>query len=131
MFSLNPSSGVPIYRQIVDQIRRQCATGALAEGDLLPSVRSIATSLGINPMTVSKAYSQLEAEGLVVRKRGVGMAVTKQPDSPDGASDATSRTNKPDAAFTQDSAALVSRAKELGLSQTELIDHITDQWSNT
>lgn len=123
MFSLNPSSGVPIYRQIVDQIRRQCAAGALADGDLLPSVRSIATSLGINPMTVSKAYSQLEAEGLVERKRGVGMVVTPQsnPNTPES----------PQQALAEDSQKLVDHAKQLGVSLPDLIDHLNELWSKS
>jgi len=123
MLSLNPSSGVPIYRQIVDQIRQQCASGGLTEGDLLPSVRSIATSLGINPMTVSKAYSQLEAEGLVLRKRGVGMVVTEQSSS--------YSTALPQEDLAEDSQKLVDRARALGMNLPDLIDHINNQWSKS
>ena len=74
-FDINPSDAVPIYRQIVEQVRRQVASGQLRTSDELPSVRTLALEHAINPMTVSKAYSQLEAEGLLERRRGLGMVV--------------------------------------------------------
>lgn len=74
-FHINPSDATPIYRQIVEQVRRQVAGGQLLAGEELPSVRALALEHAINPMTVSKAYSQLEAEGLLERRRGMGMAV--------------------------------------------------------
>jgi len=74
-FDILPSDPVPIYRQIVDQVRRRVASGSLAAGDELPSVRALAQAHAINPMTVSKAYSLLETEGLLERRRGMGMFV--------------------------------------------------------
>jgi GntR family transcriptional regulator len=74
-FHVAPSSGVPIYRQIFDQVRAQIATGRLADGDFLPSVRQVAGELAVNPMTVSKAYSLLERDGVVELVRGHGMRV--------------------------------------------------------
>jgi len=76
MFTLHPSSGVPIYRQLVEQIRRLIAGGQLQPGAELPSVRDLAVAHAVNPMTVSKAYSLLEAEGLLQRNRGRPMTVT-------------------------------------------------------
>ena len=70
-----PNSGVPIYRQLIDQIRAQVAGGRLAAGEFLPSVRQVAEELQVNPMTVSKAYSILEREGVVELVRGQGMRV--------------------------------------------------------
>ena len=67
IFEINPNSGVPIYRQIVDQVLALVAGGLLREGDLLPSVRQVAQDAAVNPMTVSKAYSRLETEGVVRR----------------------------------------------------------------
>ena len=61
-FQVNPSSGVPIYRQLMDQVRALIASGRLAEGELLPSVRQVGQELQINKMTVSKAYSLLERD---------------------------------------------------------------------
>jgi GntR family transcriptional regulator len=70
-----PASGVPIYRQLVDQIRARAAGGRLAAGEFLPSVRQVAEHLQVNPMTVSKAYSLLEKDGVVEFVRGQGMRV--------------------------------------------------------
>jgi GntR family transcriptional regulator len=75
VFEINPTSGVPIYRQIVEQVLALLAGGTLKEGDLLPSVRHVARDAAVNPMTVSKAYSRLENEGIVRRVRGQGMQV--------------------------------------------------------
>ena len=75
LFSIATGSTEPIYRQLMDQVRRLVASGYLQENDILPSVRDIAQKLAVNPMTVSKAYNMLELEGLVQRKRGVGMLV--------------------------------------------------------
>ena len=74
-FSVAPTSGVPIYRQLMDQVRALVASGRLKPGDLLPSVRQIAADLQVNMMTVSKAYARLESEGVIERERGLGMRV--------------------------------------------------------
>ena len=75
MFILNPNSGVPLYRQLIEQVRRLVAGGQLPPGSELPSVRDIAQAHAVNPMTVSKAYALLEAEGLLERRRGRQMTV--------------------------------------------------------
>lgn len=72
---INPGLPDPIYRQIAEQIRRLASAGHLRPGDALPSVREVAAVHAINPMTVSRAYSQLEAEGVLERLRGKGMVV--------------------------------------------------------
>jgi GntR family transcriptional regulator len=74
-FDLQAESSTPIYRQIVDQLRRQINAGLLRPGDALPSVRQVAERHTVNPMTVSRAYSLLEAEGLLLRQRGKPMTV--------------------------------------------------------
>ena len=79
LFSIVTGSADPIYRQLADQVRRFVAGGQLEAGDELPSVREVAQALAVNPMTVSKAYSQLEAEGLLARRRGLGMVVAERP----------------------------------------------------
>lgn len=78
MFTLNPQSGIPIYRQLAEQIRRMVAGGLLQAGDELPSVRELAIAHAVNPMTISKAYSLLEVEGILVRQRGKPMQVAAQ-----------------------------------------------------
>jgi GntR family transcriptional regulator len=67
---VDPHSGVPVYRQIMDQIKFHIASALLAPGDELPSTRALSAELGINPMTISKAYSYLEREGVVERRPG-------------------------------------------------------------
>jgi GntR family transcriptional regulator len=75
VFVLNPQSGIPIYRQLVEQITRLIAGGQLAAGTELPSVRELALEHTVNPMTISKAYALLETEGLLERQRGKPMRV--------------------------------------------------------
>jgi GntR family transcriptional regulator len=72
---IDTHGGVPIYRQIIDHVRREIMTGQLVAGDRLEQVRSLAGRIKVNPMTVSKAYTILEREGLLQRKRGVGLFV--------------------------------------------------------
>ena len=83
-FSIQPSAGLPIYRQLVEQITRLVISGYLKTGDELPSVRQVAGELEINPMTVSKAYSLLEAAGVLERVRGIGMRVPASRDEEAG-----------------------------------------------
>jgi GntR family transcriptional regulator len=75
LLQIDHHSGQPIYRQVIDQVRRQVMAGQLREGEQLPSVRDLATQLHVNPMTISKAYSLMEVEGLLERRRGVGLFV--------------------------------------------------------
>ena len=75
LLEIDHHSGVPIYLQIIRQIRQQIMTDGLKEGSQLASVRDLAARLRVNPMTVSKAYSFLEAEALVERRRGIGLFV--------------------------------------------------------
>ncbi|HBV96523.1 MAG: hypothetical protein JL50_16925 [Peptococcaceae bacterium BICA1-7] len=77
-FRVEPGRGVPIYIQIMDQIRRSVAGGTLAPGEQLPSVRDLALQLAINPNTISKAYQELEHEGVVYTLRGRGTFVSGQ-----------------------------------------------------
>lgn len=81
---VSPTSGIPIYRQLLDQIRSQIASGRLAPESFLPSVRQLAQQLQVNPMTVSKAYSLLERDGLVELARGQGMRVLPPSPSTNG-----------------------------------------------
>ena len=83
LFSITTGSSDPIYRQLIEQVRRLIAAAVLKPGDVLPSVRDVAVTLAVNPMTVSKAYNMMETEGLLSRARGVGMLVA-QNNSPQG-----------------------------------------------
>ena len=75
LFQIKTSSGVPIYRQVIDQVARLVASGHLKAGDELPSIRQVAGYFEVNPMTISKAYSLLETMGVLERLRGKGMIV--------------------------------------------------------
>jgi GntR family transcriptional regulator len=83
LFSIATGSSDPIYRQLIEQVRRLIAATVLKPGDVLPSVRDVAVTLAVNPMTVSKAYNMMETEGLLSRARGVGMLVAES-NSPQG-----------------------------------------------
>ncbi|WP_343731386.1 GntR family transcriptional regulator [Duganella sp.] len=77
LFTIATGSSDPIYRQLIEQVRRLIAAAVLKPGDVLPSVREVAVTLAVNPMTVSKAYNMMETEGLLSRARGVGMLVAQ------------------------------------------------------
>jgi GntR family transcriptional regulator len=77
-FSINTGSTEPIYRQIVEQVRRRIASGQLSAGQEIPSVRELAQTLAVHPMTISKAFGLMEAEGLLQRRRGLPMVVAAQ-----------------------------------------------------
>jgi GntR family transcriptional regulator len=76
--TIQTGSTEPIYRQVVEQVRRRVASGQLVAGQEIPSVRELSQALAVNPMTISKAYSQMEAEGLLERRRGLSMVVAAQ-----------------------------------------------------
>ena len=75
---INTGSTEPIYRQLIEQVRRRVAAGQLKAGDEIPSVRELAQALAVHPMTISKAYSMLEMEGVLERRRGLSMVVAAQ-----------------------------------------------------
>ena len=72
---VDPHSGVPVYRQLMDQIKFHIASGLLGSGDELPSTRTLSAQLGVNPMTISKAYSFLEREEILERRPGKPVVV--------------------------------------------------------
>lgn len=76
--SISPSSEIPIYRQIVQHIRRSIASRHLALGEQLPSVRALAESLVVNPNTVARAYQELMRDGLIESHSGVGVFVSER-----------------------------------------------------
>src|ERR1022692_523905 len=81
-FQLNADSGVPAYLQLVQQIKQAMRMGILGVGDKLPTVKEVVAEVAINPNTVMKAYWELEHEGLVEGRQGVGTFVSRLPDGP-------------------------------------------------
>ena len=124
MFTLHPESGVPIYRQLVEQIRRLIAGGQLAPGAELPSVRDLAIEHAVNPMTVSKAYSLLEVEGLLERNRGRPMTVAAGRRSQAPLSQRVKQ-------LESQTAQLVTAARQLEISDKDLIALIQRQWERS
>jgi GntR family transcriptional regulator len=112
LIRVEPSSGVPITRQIVDQVRARCAAGLLKAGDRLPSVRELARQLAVNQNTILRAYERLTAEGVLELRHGEGTFV---------ADFAAGRQLKKEKAALDDEAdRLARRAQALGLSADDL-----------
>ena len=78
-FRLDDASGVPVYRQLIDQVTAGIAAGALAKGTQLPTVRQVAVDLAINPNTVLRAYRELEIRGVLDTQQGTGTFVANKP----------------------------------------------------
>ena len=108
-FHLSVHSNVPAYVQVVQQVRQALPSGAL--GEQLPTVKEAVTELAINPNTVLKAYRELEREGLVAGRQGVGTFALRRPDGP-----------PPDvqAALGRSLARWVAKAREAGLDETDM-----------
>ena len=121
MFVLNPQSGTPIYRQLVEQITRLIAGGQLAAGTELPSVRELAEVHAINPMTISKAYGLLEGSGLLERQRGKPMRVAARRRAQ---ASLTQRVQQLDPAIRE----LVLAARQLEVGKKELLAVIGEKW---
>ena len=77
-FRLDAHSGVPVYRQLIDQVQAAIATSALRTGDQLPTVRRVAVDLAINPNTVSRAYREMEIRRILDTQQGTGTFVAEQ-----------------------------------------------------
>src|SRR6266699_75308 len=77
LFRPNPSSGVPIYLQLMEQVKHGIETGALRPGEQLPGIRPLAEELVVNPNTVAKAYRELEHEGVIELRHGAGAFVSE------------------------------------------------------
>jgi GntR family transcriptional regulator len=111
LFRVDSGSGVPIYRQLIQQVRRDVMLARLRPGEQLPSVKEVVDALAINPNTVTKAYGELEHEGIVVRRQGLGTFVAAAPAMP--AMVASSQ-------LLNSLARWVRRARESGLSAEQI-----------
>ena len=114
LIAIDVHSGVPAYRQLVDQIRLQVAGGRLQPGDEIPSTRALSAKLGLNPMTISRAYALLEDEGILERRPGLPLVVRAR----SGATRATSRSVQ----LTRALHPVASVARQLGISGKEAGD---------
>ena len=112
LFRPNPSSGVPIYLQLMEQVKHAIETGALRPGEQLPGIRPLAEELVINPNTVAKAYRELEHEGVIELRHGAGAFVS-------AGARPKKTTDKLRAAQTIVAAAIV-RLRERGVTEEEI-----------
>ena len=117
-FSLDMHSGVPVYRQIIDQVVGGIAALALAGGDQLPTVRQLAVDLAINPNTVIRAYRELEIRGVLETQQGTGTFISHQTVE----RDAVERQRR----LNQLVGELVARAGSEGFTVEEIIEQLQD-----
>jgi GntR family transcriptional regulator len=120
-FRIESSSGVPITRQIADQIRNHSASGALAPGDRLPSVRQLAKELAVNQNTILRVYERLTAEGLLERRQGDGTFVSDR--LPRG------RVKAQRELLDQEIDRLANRAVDLGVDADELHELLSESFA--
>ncbi len=113
-FAIDPKSGVPFYRQIIEQVKFAIANGSLGPGDRLPTVRQLAVDLSINPNTVIRAYREMEIEGVLETHQGSGTFVSEQRHE----IDAIERRRMLDQILTE----LLARASGYGFTVDEVLD---------
>ena len=116
IFTVDPRSGVPLYLQLIEQVKRAVALGALGPGEQLPTVKALAIELTVNPNTVARVYRELERDGVIDTSPGRGSFVSGD--------NAEARRAVADVArFAFETAA--REAKSLGLSRSETLDAMT------
>lgn len=117
-FSIDLHSGVPVYRQLIDQVRAGIASGSLTAGDQLPTVRQLAVDLEINPNTVMRAYRELELGGLLETHQGTGTFISNKK--------MEKKSAERDRQLTQMAGEFAARAGASGFSLEDLIDRLRD-----
>ena len=124
IFTIDPRSGVPIYLQLIDQVKRSVAVGVLAAGEQLPTVKQLAVDLTINPNTVARAYRDLERDEVIETAPGRGSFVR--------ANGGTANSRKALSDVAVDSLTQsIREAKSIGLSRSEvlaLVQTTLDRW---
>lgn len=120
LFEVDAGSGVPIYVQLVEQVRRGVEAGGLVGGDRLPTVRALAGELGVAPNTVVRAYGELQRAGLIESRPGVGTVIS-------GSVGETAREARVEALYGRLSE-LVRDAVGLGISEDELWERVDQEF---
>jgi GntR family transcriptional regulator len=117
-FALDLHTGVPVYRQLIDQVRSGIASGSLVAGDQLPTVRQLAVDLAINPNTVMRAYRELELGGLLETHQGTGTFISnRKPEK---------KTAERERQLGQMAGEFAARVGAAGFSLEELIDRLRE-----
>jgi GntR family transcriptional regulator len=115
-FHLDGHSGVPVYRQLIDQVLAAVAIGTLSTGDQLPTVRQVAVDLTINPNTVMRAYREMEIRGILDTQQGAGTFIAAQKPPPP--------QEERERRLTQLADELVARAGSLGFTLAEVLERL-------
>jgi GntR family transcriptional regulator len=118
---LQKDSGIPLYLQLQEQLRLLIKQGELHAGDLMPTVRELAVTLEINSNTVARVYRDLQREGWLVLRRGVGTFVAQ-------AAPAQPLAKRDLRGLEQKARELIAAAKQLGISSTELFQFLETRW---
>lgn len=113
---VEPKSGIPIYLQLIEQIKHLVATGVLEDGQQLPTVRQLAVDLEINPNTVAKAYAELERQGIIERRQGIGTFVRLRR--------AALRSGEREAKLDSLCAAFLSQLRRFGFEPHEALERL-------
>ena len=121
-FAIDLHSGVPVYRQLIDQVRGGIASGALSAGDQLPTVRQLAVDLQINPNTVMRAYRELELGGVLETHQGTGTFIANKKIERSSA--------ERDRQLTQLAGEFAARVGAAGLALEDLIERLRDLMPN-
>lgn len=117
-FALDLHSGVPVYRQVIDQVRSGVASGSLHAGDQLPTVRQLAVDLAINPNTVLRAYRELELGGFLETHQGTGTFVADKK--------VEKKSAERDRQLSQMAGEFAARAGTAGFTLEDLIERLRD-----
>ncbi|MEA5031122.1 MAG: GntR family transcriptional regulator [Sphaerochaeta sp.] len=121
-FTLDSKSGIPYYKQIILQVEMAIADGRLSKGARLPTVRSLAVDLSINPNTVARAYNEMEIRDIVVTQQGSGTFISEKQIT----IDAIERER----ILTEITRSFITKAASYGITLEELLDHIRDLGSD-
>ena len=117
-FSLDDKSGIPYYKQIILQVEMAIADGRLSKGSQLPTVRSLAVDLSINPNTVARAYSEMEIREIVYTQQGSGTFISEK--------EITIDAIERERILTEITRSYISKASSYGISLEEIIRHIKE-----
>jgi GntR family transcriptional regulator len=121
-FQCDPTSRVPIYRQLIDQVRQSVARGRLRPGTRLPSVRQLSRELVVNPNTVARAYTELERDGVLNTRQGLGVFIAE----PQADLSAAARRER----FAEALDRFLTEAVHLGFSAEDVVAAITKRIKN-
>ena len=122
-FTLDPKSGVPYYKQIILQVEMAIADGRLSKGERLPTVRSLAVDLSINPNTVARAYNEMEIREIVVTQQGSGTFISDKQISIDSI--------ERERILTEITRSYITKAASYGFTLQEILEHIQELGTDT